>query len=166
MAFDFWDDVIKPAWHDVVQCIITQEMLDELRSALDSSLIDKIEGKFLAAQLRELRMDNVIHYGTHEVLAMMMTFRRSHSGVEHFMRALRVSSPDNEFVVGMLEKIWQQMKDKHPSAELHEHSKKLYCYYCLLECKHVVVIVQVILLRVQKQHYEFGQFVVGDILTE
>ena len=149
MAFDFWDDVIKPAWHDVVQCIITREMLVELCAALDLSLIHKIEGKGLAAQLRTLRKGNVVHNGTHEVLAMMMTFRRSHSGVEHFMRALRVSSPDNEVVVYMLEKIWQQMKDKHPSAELHEHSKKLYCYYCLLEYKYVVVIVQVILLRVQ-----------------
>ena len=149
MAFDFWDDVIKPAWHDVVQCTITQEMVDELCGALDLSLIDKIEGKFLAKQLCDLRKGNVRHGGTHDVLAMMMTFHRSHSGVEHFMRALRVSSPDNEVVVIMLEKIWQQMKDKHPSAELHEHSKKLYCYYCLLEYKYVVVIVQVILLGLQ-----------------
>ena len=125
MAFDFWDDVIKLAWHDVVQCIITQEMWDELCGALDLSLIDKIEGTFLPPQLRDLRKGNLIHYGTHYVLAMMMTFRRSHSGVEHFMRALRVSSPDNEVVVIMLAKIWQQMKDKHPSAELREHSKKL-----------------------------------------
>ena len=146
MAFDFWDDVIKPAWHDVVQCIITQEMWDELRGALDLSLIDKIEDKFLAIELRYL--DNVGHYSTHGVLAMMMKFRRSHFGVEHFMRALRVSSPDNEVVVIMLEKIWQQMKDKHPTAELHEHSKKLYCHYCPLEHKYVVVIVQVILLRI------------------
>ena len=124
MAFDFWDDVIKPAWHDV-QCIITHEMCDELRGALDFSLIDKIEGKFFAAQLRELRKGNIRHYGTYELFAIMMTFHRSHSGVEHFMRALRVSSPDNEVVVIMLEKIWQQMKDKHPSAELHEHSKQL-----------------------------------------
>ena len=148
MAFDFWDDVIKPAWHDVVQCIITREMWGELCGALDLSLIDKIEGKLLANELRNFRMDNVIYYGTHQVLAMMMTFRRSHSGVEHFMRALRVSSPDNEVVVIMLAKIWQQMKDKHPSAELREHSKKLYYYYCLLEYKYVVI-VQVILLRVQ-----------------
>ena len=145
MAFDFWDDVIKPAWHDVVQCFITQEMCDELRGALDFSLIDKIEDKLLANQLRNLRKGNVRHYGTHHVLAVMMTFHRSCSGVEHFMRALRVSSPDNEVVVIMLDKIWQRMKDKHPSAELHEHSKKLYCYYCLLEYKYVVVIVQVIL---------------------
>ena len=149
MAFDFWDDVIKPAWHDVVQCIITDEMWDELCRALDLSLIDKIKGKFLADQLRGFRKGNVRYNGTHLVLAMMMTCRRSHSGVEHFMRALRVSSPDNEVVVIMLDKIWQQMKDKHPSAELHEHSKKLYCYYCLLEYMYVVVIVQVILLRVQ-----------------
>ena len=149
MAFDFWDDVIKPAWHDVVQCIITQEMWGELRGALDLSLIDKIEDKLLANDLRYLRKGKVSHYGTHGVLAVMMTCRRSHSGVEHFMRALRVSSPDNGVAVYMLEKIWQQMKDKHPSAELHEHSKKLYCYYCLLEYKYVVVIVQVILLRVQ-----------------
>ena len=149
MAFDFWDDVIKPAWHDVVQCIITREMWGELCGALDLSLIDKIEGKLLATALRNLRTGNIRHYGTHHVLAVMMTFHRSRSGVKHFMRALRVSSPDNEVVVYMLEKIWQQMKDKHPSAELHEHSKKLYCYYCLLEYKYVVVIVQVILLRVQ-----------------
>ena len=149
MAFDFWDDVIKPAWDDVVQCIITQEMWGELCGALDLSLIDKIEHKLLATEMRYLRNGNGIAYGTHHVLAVMMTFRRSHSGVEHFMRALRVSSPDNEVVVIMLEKIWQQIKDKHPSAELHEHSKKLYCYYCLLEYKYVVVIVQVILLRVQ-----------------
>ena len=149
MAFDFWDDVIKPAWHDVIQCIITQEMWDELCGALDLSLIDKIEDKLLADDLRILRNGQVSHHGTHTVLAMMMTYRRSHSGVEHFMCALRVSSPDNEVVVIMLEKIWQQMKDKHPSAELHEHSKKLYCYYCLLEYKYVDVIVQVILLRVQ-----------------
>ena len=149
MAFDFWDDVIKPAWHDVLQCDITQEMWGELCGALDLSLIDKIEDKPLGIELRNLRSGNVRHDGTHDVLAMMMTFRRSHSGVEHFMHALRVSSPDNEVVVIMLEKIWQQMKDKHPSAELHEHSKKLYCCYCLLEYKYVVVIVQVILLRVQ-----------------
>ena len=149
MAFDFWDDVIKPAWHNVVQCIITDEMFDELRGALDVSLIDKIDNKFLANVFSNLRKGNLRYEGTHNVLAMMMTFHRSHSGVEHFMRALRVSSPDNEVVVIMLEKIWQQMKDKHPSAELHEHSKKLYCYYCLLEYKYVVVIVQVILLRVQ-----------------
>ena len=149
MAFDFWDDVIKPAWHNVVQCIITHEMLDELCAALDLSLIDKIEGKLLATQLLSLRKGNIRCKGTHSVLTMMMTFRRSHSGVEHFMRALRVSSPDNEVVVIMLEKIWQQMKDKHPSAELHEHSKKLNCYFCLLEYKYVVVIIQVILLRVQ-----------------
>ena len=155
MAFDFWDDVIKPAWHDVVQCIITQEMWDELRGALDLSLIDKIEDKILAIQLRNFRMDNIGHSGTHQVLAMMMTFRRSHSGVEHFMRALRVSSPDNEVVVIMLEKIWQQMKDKHPSAELHEHSKKLYCYYCLLEYKYVVI-AQVILLRIQNRIMNLG----------
>ena len=166
MAFDFWDDVIKPAWHNVVQCIITPEMWDELCGALDLSLIDKIDNKHLAYLMRSLRKGNARYKGTREVLAMMMTFHRSHSGVEHFMRALRVSSPDNEVVVIMLEKIWQQMKDKHPSAELREHSKKLYCYYCLLEYKYVVVIVQVILLRVQKQHYEFGLFVVGDILTE
>ena len=155
MAFDFWDDVIKPAWHDVVQCISTQEMWDELRGALDLSLIDKIEDKFLAIQLRNLRKSNVRYEGTHNVLAMMMTFHRSHSGVEHFMRALRVSSPDNEVVVIMLEKIWQQMKDKHPSAELHEHSKKLYCYYCLLEYKYVVI-AQVILLRIQNRIMNLG----------
>ena len=149
MAFDFWDDVIKPAWHNVVQCIITQEMSSELCGALDFSLIDKIKGTHLVSQLRNFRKGNITNYETHDVLAMMMTIRRSHSGVEHFMRALRVSSPDNEVVVIMLEKIWQQMKDKHPSAELHEHSKKLYCYYCLLKYKYVVVIVQVILLRVQ-----------------
>ena len=156
MAFDFWDDVIKPAWHNVVKCIITHEMWNELCGALDLSLTDKIEDKILATHLLNLGKGNGRHDGTHHVLAMMMTFHRSHSGVEHFMRALRVSSPDNEVVVIMLEKIWQQMKDKHPSAELHEHSKKLYCYYCLLEYKYVFVIVQLILLRVQNSITNLG----------
>ena len=139
MAFDFWDDVIKPAWYDVVQCIITPEMLSELCGALDISLIGEIKDKNTALQMRSYKYGNVKHYGTHEVLAVMMMFRRSRSGVEHFPRALRVSSPHNEFVAMMLEKIWQQMKSKHPVREIQEHGKKnviviQYTIHILVNC--------------------------------
>ena len=139
MAFDFWDDVIKPAWYDVLQCIITPEMYSELCGALNVSLIGGIKDKYTASYMRSFSHGNVKHYGTHNVLALMMTFRRSHSGVEHFLRALRVSSPHNEFVVMMLEKIWQQMKSKHPVREIQEHGKKnviaiQYIIHILVNC--------------------------------
>ena len=129
MAFDFWDDVIKPAWYDVVQCNISDEMFNELRLSLDSSLADKIEGKFVAEDLHNLcqsehiELNSLNSFGTHYAVAIMMTYCRSHSGVERFIQALRVSSPQNEVVVIMLENIWHKMKDKHPARDLQEHSK-------------------------------------------
>ena len=140
MAFDFWDDVIKPAWYDVVQCNISDEMFDKLRYSLDSSFADKIEGKFVARDLLYLCQSEervLTSFGIHSALAMMMTFCRSHSGVERFIQALRVSSPQNEVVVIMLENIWHKMKDKHPARDLQEHSKLNVIFVQYIICMYV-----------------------------
>ena len=141
MAFDFWDDVIKPAWYDVVQCNITDEMFNKLRYSLDSSLADKIEDKFVARDLLYLcqseESEVFTNVGKHDTLAMMMTFCRSHAGVERFIQALRVSSSQNEIVVILLENIWHKMKDKHPARDLQEHSKLNVIFVQYIICMYV-----------------------------
>ena len=125
MALDFWDDVVRPAWYDVVQCSMIREVCGELGSECDSSSLDDRDYYCLAKAMRPLSpgtgSTDVLE--THAVLAMMMVFCRSHSGVEHFIRSLRTSSPHNELVVTILEKIWHRMKDRHPPTVIQEHGE-------------------------------------------
>ena len=118
MAFDFWDDVLKPAWFDVVQCKFSAELHRELCGEFDISLLDSIEKKTMREHFRALKNGNVAYKSSvSSTISNMMQYRRSRPGVEHFIRSLKLASSHNQHVTAILDNIWQQHKDKHPAKE-------------------------------------------------
>ncbi|XP_065185889.1 uncharacterized protein LOC135816682 [Sycon ciliatum] len=126
MPFDFWDDVVLPAWHDIAQCQITHEALKKAAMALDEhhprisrDLMlrgEVMTWKELFTNERSSEEDRLAVY-----VACVITFKRGPSGVQNLIQAIQSSSfPSNGVVGGVLERIWQARKNDHPDEDVKD----------------------------------------------
>ena len=126
MPFDFWDDVVLPAWHDIARCRITHEALENAVMAIDEhhSRISRdpvLRGyvmrwkKLIKTSKRSSEEDRLTAY-----VAFVACYKRGQSGVQNFIQDIQSSSfPSNVAVGGLLERIWEARKNDHPEEDVN-----------------------------------------------
>eukprot|EP00117_Sycon_ciliatum_P030427 scpid97114/ scgid23986/ len=126
MPFDFWDDVVLPAWHDIAQCQITHEALKKVVMAIDEhhpriSRDPILKTHVLAwkkwySNTGSSAKDRLVCY-----VGWLITYKRGPSGVQNFIQAIQSSSfPSNGVVGGVLERIWKARKNDHPDEDVKD----------------------------------------------
>ncbi|XP_065187464.1 uncharacterized protein LOC135818072 [Sycon ciliatum] len=124
MPFDFWDDVVLPAWHDIAQCQITHEALKNAVMAIDEHHPRISRDPMLIKSLmvwkdhftfaRSSENDRLAVY-----VGLVITYKRGRSGVQNLIQAIQSSSfPSNVAVGGLLERIWKARKNDHPDEDV------------------------------------------------
>ncbi|XP_065187479.1 uncharacterized protein LOC135818083 [Sycon ciliatum] len=126
MPFDFWDDVVLPAWHDIAQCQITHEAFKKAVMALDEHH-PRISRDPI---LRRHVMANKQHFANRRCsekgrlagyVGWLITYKRGPSGVQNFIQGIQSSSfPSNVAVGGLLERIWKTRKNDHPDEDVKD----------------------------------------------
>ncbi|XP_065187463.1 uncharacterized protein LOC135818071 [Sycon ciliatum] len=126
MPFDFWDDVVLPAWHDIAQCQITDEAFKKALMAIDEHhpriSRDPVLRTYLMASKeyfslrRSSEQNRLVCY-----VGWVITFKRGPSGVQNFIQDIQSSSfPSNVAVGGLLERIWKTRKNDHPDEDVKD----------------------------------------------
>ncbi|XP_065187460.1 uncharacterized protein LOC135818069 isoform X2 [Sycon ciliatum] len=127
MPFDFWDDVVLPAWHDIARCRITHEALENAVMAIDEhhpriSRDPVLRGyvmrwkKLIKTSKRSSEEDRLAAY-----IAFVACYKRGQSGVQNFLQDIQSSSfPSNVAVGGLLERIWEARKNDHPEEDVKD----------------------------------------------
>ncbi|XP_065187488.1 uncharacterized protein LOC135818092 [Sycon ciliatum] len=126
MPFDFWDNVVLPAWHDIAQCQITHEALKKVVMAIDEHhpriSRDPILKRHVLAWKKgysnkgSSAEDRPVCY-----VGWLITYKRGPSGVQDFIQAIQSSSfPSNGVVGGVLERIWKARKNDHPDEDVKD----------------------------------------------
>ncbi|XP_065185888.1 uncharacterized protein LOC135816681 [Sycon ciliatum] len=126
MPFDFWDDVVLPAWHDIAQCQITHEAFKKAVMAIDEhhpriSRDPTLRGyvmswKEFVKTNRSSEVDMLAGY-----VSCVTCYKRGQSGVQNFIQDIQSSTfPSNVAVGGLLERIWQARKNDHPDEDVKD----------------------------------------------
>ncbi|XP_065187465.1 uncharacterized protein LOC135818073 [Sycon ciliatum] len=129
MPFDFWDDVVLPAWHDIAQCQITHEAFKKSVMATDEhhpriSRDPILRGHVMAwkevIKTNERRSEKDTSRLAAYV-ACVITYKRGPSGVQNFLQDIQSSTVlSNGVVGGVLERIWQARKNDHPDEDVKD----------------------------------------------
>ncbi|XP_065185886.1 uncharacterized protein LOC135816678 [Sycon ciliatum] len=129
MPFDFWDDVVLPAWHDIARCEITSEALEKVVMATDEhhpriSRDPILRGHVMAwkefIKTNESRSEKDTSRLAFYV-ACVITYKRGPSGVQNFLQAIQSSTfPSNVAVGGLLERIWKARENDHPDEDVKD----------------------------------------------
>ena len=108
-TFDFWDDVVKPAWHDIVGRKFTASSFTYLCSQFNLDFRDALRNDTLKIEMHRLKSEVVCPEADAPfVICCMMHFFRSAEGVECFLDALKSASELNAGVWTILLSIWKQ----------------------------------------------------------
>ncbi|XP_065186087.1 uncharacterized protein LOC135816912 [Sycon ciliatum] len=126
MPFDFWDDVVLPAWRDIAPCQITHEAFMKVLTAIDEhhphisrDAIMKRHVLFFKEHFTSRRCVEKERLVTY--VSLVIVYKRGPSGVQNFIQAIQSSSfPSNGVVGGLLERIWQVRKHDHPDEDVKD----------------------------------------------
>ena len=115
-TFDFWDDVIKFAWHDIIEYKFSDQLFKELCQEFDLSYVDALENGALKKEMHRLKSGDVpkdvdVPY----VLCCMMHFHRSRQGIESFLAAFYEASRRNEGAWSIMNSIWKDHRKNQSS---------------------------------------------------
>ena len=127
MPFDFWDDVVLPAWHDIARCKIAHESVKNALMAIDEHHPRISRDPMLKRDVLDWKAEYTTANSSSEEVRLVgyvgfsITYKRGPSGVQNFIQDIQSSSfPSNGVVGGVLERIWQARKNDHPDEDVKD----------------------------------------------
>ncbi|XP_065187476.1 uncharacterized protein LOC135818082 isoform X1 [Sycon ciliatum] len=126
MPFDFWDDVVLPAWHDIARCKITHEAFKKVVMAIDEhhpriSRDPMLKRNVLSLKAEYTTANSISEDRLAGYVSLVITYKRGPSGVQNFIEDIQSSSfPSTVAVGGLLERIWEARKNDHPDEDVKD----------------------------------------------